>query len=155
MEIRPCKDSEPEKVSLPDITGVSGPDMPELKENSGKTAKIMIVEDDDIIQRLLEIQLNILGYNRLYMAKQGEQAVKLNQEVKADIIFMDINMPGKVDGIDAAREIKKISPDSQIIFLTGQDDADTLSRAKAINPAGYILKPFTASDLRITLTLIQ
>jgi CheY-like chemotaxis protein len=155
MEIRSCRDLEPEKVSLTDITEVSVSEMPEPKENFGKTATIMIVEDDEIIQRLLEIQLKILGYNRLYMAKHGEQAVKLNQEVKADIIFMDIRMPGKIDGIDAAREIKNTSPDSQVIFLTGYDDAETVGRAKAVNPAGYILKPFTANDIRITLTLIQ
>jgi CheY-like chemotaxis protein len=155
MEIHPCKNPEPEKISPPNITKVSRSEMPEPRENPGKAEKIMIVEDDEVTQRLLEIRLKILGYTRLYMAEHGEQALKLNQEVNADIIFMDIKMPGKIDGIDAAREIKNTSAHSKIIFLTGCGDAETIGRAKAINPVGYILKPFTADDIRITLSLIQ
>lgn len=155
IEILAWKDPVPEKNSLPDITEVSGSEMPEPEENPDKSLKIMIVEDDPVIQHLLETWLNILGYNLLYKAGNGEEAVKLNQEVNADIIFMDIKMPGKIDGIDAAREIKNTLANSKIIFLTGYDDAETIDRAKAVNPAGYILKPFTDMNIRIALKMIK
>jgi CheY-like chemotaxis protein len=155
MEILAWKDPVPEKISLPDITEVSGLEIPEPQENPDKSLKIMIVEDDPVIQHLLETWLNILGYNLIYKAGNGTDAVKLNQEVNADIIFMDINMPGKIDGIDAAREIKNTLANSKIIFLTGYGDTETIDRAKAVNPVGYILKPFTDMNIRIALKLIK
>ena len=154
MEILSCKDLEPEKILLPHVTEISGPEMPELKENPDSSLTIMIVEDDEIIRQLLKIRLQILGYNKLFEAENGEQAVKLNQEIMADIIFMDINMPGEIDGIDAAREIKTHSK-SRIIFLSAYNDPKIIDRAKEIQPDGFILKPFSATDLRVTLKLIQ
>lgn len=149
------KKSGPEKIALPDIADVAGPEMPELKEKSGKSTKIMIVEDNPAIRNLLERQLKILNYDRIYMADNGENAMKLNQEVRADIFFIDINIPGKFNGIDAARAIKNTHAGSQVIFLTESHDADTMSRAKAVNPTGYILKPFTATKIRSALHLLN
>ena len=154
-EIPACKDLEPEKISQPDITEVSGSEMPEPKENPGKSTKIMILEDNPVDQDLLKKQLKILGYNLLYMAKDFDQAMKLNQDVKADIFFIDINMSGKFDGIDAARAIKNTHANSQIIFLTGSNDAQTIARVKTANPKGYILKPFTDEKIRIALGLLH
>ncbi len=149
------KESEPEKISPPDIADVSGSDSLEVKEKSGKPTKIMIVEDSQTLQHLLEKQLKTLHYDRIYKADNGEQAMKLNLEVKADIFFIDMNMPGKFDGIDAARAIKNTHTNSQIIFLSGSNDAETINRAKAVNPTGYILQPFTETKIRSALHLID
>jgi len=129
-------------------------EMPVLKENPDSSLKIMIVDDDEIIRQLLKIRLQVLGYNKLFEAGNGEQAVKLNQEIMADIIFMDIKMSGKIDGIDAAREIKSHSK-SRIIFLSAYNDSEILNRAKEIRPDGFIMKPFSDNDLRLILKMIS
>lgn len=114
--------------------------------------KVLIVEDDLIIQRLIQICLNNLGYEVCGTAGTGEEAVASAQKIKPDFVLMDINLSGRIDGIDAAREIKAHS-DARIIFLTAFSDEKIIERAKEIQPAGFILKPFTNNDLRVTLEL--
>jgi len=146
--------AESAKITLTNTPGLSGSLRSDSADNPGKLLKIMIVDDDQIIRHLLQLRLKILGYNLLFIAENGEDAVKRHREIKPDIIFMDIRMPGKIDGIDAAREIKKTHSDAQIIFLTAHNDPEIINRAKDINPAGYIHKPFTETDLRVILQLI-
>jgi hypothetical protein len=114
--------------------------------------KVLIVDDDPQIRDLLQLRLNILGYDVCGMAGSGEEAVKLTLETKPDIVLMDIRMPGEKDGITAAYEIKA-SSDARIIFLWGFSDQDTIDRMKKLHPDGYILKPFTDTDIRVALEL--
>jgi len=115
---------------------------------------VLIVEDDLIIQRLIQISLKNLGYEVCGTAGTGSEAVASAQKIKPDFVLMDINLSGKIDGIDAAREIKAHS-DAQIIFLTAFFDEKTIERAKEIRPAGFILKPFSNDTLRVTLELAK
>ena len=116
--------------------------------------KILIVEDDPIIQHLIQIILKNLGYEVCGTAGTGDEAVASAQKTKPDFVLMDINLSGRIDGIDAAREIKAHS-DARIIFLTAFSDEKIIERAKEIHPAGFILKPFTNNDLRVTLELAK
>jgi len=116
--------------------------------------KVMIVEDDIIIQKLIQICLNNLGYEVCGNAASGDEAVLYAQQTKPDFVLMDISLSGRIDGIDAAREIKAQS-DAKIIFLTAFSDEKIVERAKEIHPAGFILKPFSTNDLRITLELAK
>jgi CheY-like chemotaxis protein len=88
------------------------------------------------------------------MAKSGDEAVKIAGEARPNLIFMDIIMPGKLDGIAAAREIKAHS-DIRIIFLSSGYNKDILDRAMDVDPDGYILKPFSEKKLRIALKLLK
>jgi CheY-like chemotaxis protein len=114
--------------------------------------KILIVDDDRLTRNLVQMQLNNLGYILCSQAESGNEAVKLAKEIIPDFIFMDIHMPGEIDGIDAAREIRA-HMNSRIIFLTGCSDPETVNRAGEIHPNGYILKPFTTTDLRVAIEL--
>jgi two-component system, response regulator PdtaR len=116
--------------------------------------KVLIVEDDEIIQKLIEYRLIALGYNVCAKADTGEDAVFCAMNTHPDVILMDINLKGPVDGIDAAKIIRKsLSP--SIIFLTAYSDDETLIRAKAVHPDGFIQKPFNDTDLRVALTLAR
>ena len=149
------KNPEPGKSTITHTPHPSGPVIPDSPKKPGKLQKIMIVDDDQIVRHLLQLRLKILGYDLFIVTENGEEAMKLAQKTKPDIVFMDIAMPGKIDGIAAAREIKKIHPGSRIVFLTGYSDPELIDRAKDIRPDGYILKPFTETDLRVTLELMQ
>ncbi len=135
------------------ITNTSERDKPAISKSpkdSGKMMKIMIVDDDDIIRHLLKLRLEMLGCEVCAMAETGEAAVNLAGETKPDIVFMDINMPGRMDGINAAREIKTHS-DPRLVFVTAYSEEEILVRARELHPDGYILKPFSDQDLRVAL----
>jgi CheY-like chemotaxis protein len=124
------------------------------RDTRNKNIKILIVDDIEIIRDLLLQQLNDLGYENCILAKSGDEAVKIAAEARPYLVFMDITMPGKLDGIAAAREIKKHS-DTRIVFLTGGCNKDTLDQARELDPEGYILKPFSETKLRVALKLLK
>ncbi len=114
--------------------------------------KILIVEDDPIIQKLIEYRLNALGYRVCGKADTGESAIFSAMDLKPDVILMDIQLKGTVDGVDAAKIIRK-SLSTRIIFLTAFTDNAVLQRIKEVHPNGFIEKPFNDTDLRVALTL--
>ena len=123
-------------------------------EHTNKAIKILIVDDSRIIRNLMVERLHNLGYMVIIQAESGDEAVGIARETHPYVIFMDVNMPGKRDGIDAAREILS-EIDTRIIFLTSACSKETIDRAKGVNPQGYILKPFSERDIRIALTLLH
>lgn len=112
---------------------------------------ILIVEDDEIIQQVLEWRLKSLGYSVSGKAATAEDALACVRDKKPDVVLMDIELKGNMDGIAAAVAIKKIHP-LPVIFLTGSSDEEVLERAKIVPPSGFIVKPFDDTDLRVALT---
>ncbi|MEN6443689.1 MAG: response regulator [Methanoregula sp.] len=108
--------------------------------------QVLIVEDDEIISGLIAVMLEKKGYHVAGKVITGEDAIMRAAETVPDIVLMDINLAGTLDGIAAARYIFSFFR-IPIIFLTGQCDDDVLNRAKIAEPYGFILKPFTANDL--------
>jgi len=145
---------EPANVSIPHTPTKKTQSKPVAHVIIPKTMKVMIVDDDEIIRNLLQLRLKLLGYEIFSMAESGEEAVSLSEKTKPDLVFMDIMMPGKLDGIQAARLIKANS-NSRIIFLSGYSDNDILDRAKEVQPDGFIVKPFTDTVLRVTLNFLK
>jgi CheY-like chemotaxis protein len=150
----PLQKAEVRSESKPDLSGPEKPLNPGIHCPVDKKMKVMIVDDDEIIRNLLQMRLKILGYENYIMAESGDDAMKLARETKPDLVFMDISMPGKYDGIAAAREIKSHTK-ARIIFLTGLDQQEIFDRAKEIRPSAYIVKPFSDTDLRIALSFMK
>ena len=109
--------------------------------------KILIVDDDFTIGMEIEEMLTALGYDVVGQAGSGQEAVKMAQDLKPDIILMDIVMPGEMSGIDAAEKIKA-ELDIPIIFISGYGDSAYVERAKQIEPFGYVMKPFDEKEVR-------
>ena len=114
--------------------------------------KILIVEDDDIIARVEDWRLKNLGYTVCGRATNGAEAMELVVNKKPDIVLMDINIKGNIDGIETAKMIKK-GFNIPVIYVTSHSDGATLVRAKETKPDGFILKPFEDNDLRIAIQL--
>lgn len=108
--------------------------------------QVLIVEDDEIISGLISVMLEKKGYHVAGKVITGEDAIMRTAETVPDLVLMDINLAGTLDGIAAARYIFSFFR-IPIIFLTGQCDDAILNRAKIAEPYGFILKPFTANDL--------
>jgi PAS domain S-box-containing protein len=109
-------------------------------------ARIMVVEDDEIIANLITLILEKKGYHIAARVTSGEEAVLKAAEVIPDLVLMDINLNGLMDGITAGRFVFSLFH-FPVIFLTGLCDDQLLERAKAAQPYGYILKPFTEKEL--------
>lgn len=109
--------------------------------------KILIVEDDLIIALSTEKMVEKIGHDVIERVTTGEQAVEVALREKPDIILMDIRLAGKMDGVDATREIKRQVDDISIIYLTGNTDLAYRERADDTGYDAYLIKPITYRDL--------
>jgi CheY-like chemotaxis protein len=146
--------ADPENNSAANASDKLVPETHESVRDCVPRQKVMIVEDDPVILKLLEVRLQKMGYEICAAVETGDESVKLALDTKPDIVLMDINLPGTLDGIEAARKIKTKAY-TRIIFLTGLSDPEIVDRAKAVHPNGYILKPFSDTDLRVALSLVK
>jgi DNA-binding LytR/AlgR family response regulator len=114
--------------------------------------KILIVEDQMLIAANIANQLEGIGYEVVGIIPRGEEAVKFVQNEKPDLVLMDINLKGELDGIETA---KKLLQDGQIpiIYLTANSDDAHFERAKETNPYAFISKPFKKLDLQRAIEL--
>ncbi len=115
-------------------------------------ARILIVEDDDIIARLIEWRIKKLGYDICGRAADGNEAVSLIERMSPDLVLLDIGLPGDCDGISVAREVRRTN-DMPIVFVTAHSHGEIIERAKQTRPNGFILKPFNDDDLRVGIEL--
>ena len=106
----------------------------------GKT-QIMIVEDESIVAKDIEMSLNKLGYSVCSLASSGEEAIRKAGEDRPDLVLMDIVLQGEMSGVEAAGQIR-LQFDIPVIYLTAYADEKTLNLAKITEPFGYMLKPF-------------
>jgi two-component system cell cycle sensor histidine kinase/response regulator CckA len=117
-----------------------------------KQEKILIVENESIIAKDLEMSLRQLGWQVCGIAYSGLEGVEKARCLNPDIILMDIKLGKGIDGIEAARQIAAFSA-VPIIYLTAFADNETLSRAKITNPCGYIVKPIEERNLQVTIEM--
>ncbi|MBD3326615.1 PAS domain S-box protein, partial [candidate division KSB3 bacterium] len=123
-------------------------------EEGGYMARehIMIVEDELVIAREIQLTLEEFGYRVSDLVSTGDAAVRFVTEhvPRPDLILMDIHLRGKIDGIEAAEQIRRRF-DIPVVYLTADDDEETLQRAKITEPSGYILKPCRERELRVVI----
>jgi two-component system, cell cycle sensor histidine kinase and response regulator CckA len=112
---------------------------------------ILVVEDENIIALDIQRRLKTLGYAVLAIASSGEEALQRSVAVHPDLVLMDIVLKGDMDGIDLAERFVML--DVPVVYLTAYADEKTLQRAKATRPFGYLLKPFTDSQLQTTIEI--
>lgn len=103
--------------------------------------RILIVDDSPIIHSLLRKVLERNGYEVCGDAKNGKEGVDLYEELKPDLVFMDITMP-VMEGIDAAKIIKGKNPAAKIIMLSAMGDDAIMAEAKSIGVDIFLKKPF-------------
>jgi CheY-like chemotaxis protein len=114
--------------------------------------RILIVDDDSIITHLISTMLQKKGYNIIGIVEKGEEAVVRAAELIPDLVIMDVNLSGSMDGMDAAHYIFQLFH-CPIIFITGISDEEQLERVKCSQPYGIIFKPFTAIEISTGVSL--
>src|SRR5580658_178898 len=116
------------------------------------SANIMLVEDERIVALDLASTLEELGYTVAASVSTGEAAVKQALKLHPNLVLMDIRLAGKMDGIEAAEQIRK-EVDIPVIYLTAHSDEPTLARAKNTGPLAYLVKPFKALELHCAIEI--
>lgn len=108
--------------------------------------QILIVEDERLVAKHISQLLQDDGYTICAIASDGDTAMKKIVEFSPDLVLLDIQIKGEIDGVEVAEHIQSFH-DIPIIYLTAFSDSDTLKRAQATNPMGYVLKPFRREQL--------
>lgn len=114
--------------------------------------KILIVEDEPVIAQNISMYLNNNDFTVSGIAYDFEEALSELQHNPPDAVILDINLNSAQDGIDIASHINK-KLRIPFLFLTSYSNKETLQRAKAVEPSGYIVKPFNERTLLASLEI--
>jgi len=119
--------------------------------------KILVIDDEEIIIKSLSKLLERNGHE-VFIAKNGEDAIVMIEEIDFDLILADIRMPG-INGVEAVKCIyEKMAEKGEgripAIFITGYTDDITEKKAKSLSPEAYIYKPFDTKELLNTINKI-
>lgn len=118
----------------------------------GQAIKILIVEDEMIIAANISLQLTQLGYEVTGIIPRGEEALLHVKQNQPDIVLMDIQLKGELNGIQTAQIIQS-DFDIPIIYLTANADDEHFNKAKSTHPYAFISKPFKKLDLQRAIEL--
>ena len=114
--------------------------------------RILIVEDEKIIAEDIKSTLLKFNYEIPEIVASGEIAIKKAEELKPDLILMDIMIEGNINGIEAAKQVYQ-EFEIPIVFLTAYSDEKILEQAAESSPFGYLIKPFEDRELRATIEM--
>lgn len=108
--------------------------------------RVLIVEDDAMIAWDTALTLEGAGFEVAGIVATGADAVA-QAVTEPDLILMDVNLKGEMDGIETARALRARGTRARIIFITGYGDPQTAARVRAFAPDGYLLKPVMPEEL--------
>jgi len=111
---------------------------------------VLVVEDDFIVAKVIEKNLIDLGYAVVGLVATGDEAIAKVGSERPDLVLMDIQLLGDMDGITASEKIHAAF-NIPVIFLTALSDKQTFDRALVTAPYGYIIKPFSQNTLSTTI----
>ena len=113
--------------------------------------KILIVEDEVLSALNLQLIFKTLGYETARITTTGEEAVVLAGKENPQVVLMDINLGGGMNGIEAAEKIR-LAFGIPVIFMTGYRDEEIIAKAKYVNPSAILRKPL---DLKMLISAVK
>lgn len=114
--------------------------------------RILVVEDEALVALDLKRRLTGFGYEVIGTVASGGEAIAMVERSPPDLVLMDIQIQGPLDGVATAQAITE-RWDIPIVFLTAHSDQATVNRAQAVQPFGYLFKPFRDREIQVTLEL--
>lgn len=117
-----------------------------------KPVRIYLVEDEPLIAEDLRTSIEDLGYSVCGHAENALDAIAGVATERPDLILMDIDLDGELDGVHLAEKVNEKFP-TPFIFVTSHADKGTIERVKRTRPAGFIVKPFDENDLRSNIEI--
>jgi DNA-binding NarL/FixJ family response regulator len=115
------------------------------------STRILVVEDFEPVRRLLcSVLQEASGLQIVGEVSDGLEATRQAETLQPDVILLDIGLP-TLNGIEAARQIRRLAPESKIIFVSQESSPDIVQEALSLGAWGYVLKTRVASDLLATV----
>ena len=116
-------------------------------------ARILVMDDMEIIRKVLGNMLNQIGYDEIEFACDGSQAVELYRKALTggkpfDVILMDLTVPGGMGGTEAVKLILEMNPSAKTIVSSGYSDGSKISKFRELGFCGFIGKPYTLAELQ-------
>jgi two-component system, chemotaxis family, chemotaxis protein CheY len=124
-----------------------------IMTNTQKRSRVFIVDDNEVIRRLLssivrqDLRLEYVG-----QAPTGEAALQALKKTPADIVCLDVQMPG-LDGVSVLEQMRKDFPDARVVMITGYATSDMVAKSRALGAAGFVIKPFNAAKVLETIQM--
>lgn len=110
--------------------------------------KAVVVEDFKLIATIWETLLKDLGFEEVHVFHHADGVKEGILDIKPDIVFMDVNLPGSKSGLDITEEVIKVNPDIKIMMLTIHTDPSYIQRAFAIGAKGFVTKNSPISEIK-------
>jgi DNA-binding NarL/FixJ family response regulator len=118
------------------------------------TVRVLLVDDHEVVRRGLRfLLLSQSKYEICGEAVDGEEALEKAQQLKPDVILMDVSMP-KRNGLDATRLIRSMLPDSEVLILSQHESPEMVRQAFKAGARGYVVKSSIAKDLPTALDTV-
>jgi two-component system response regulator DegU len=110
------------------------------------TIRLMLADDHRMLREGLRRSMTDQGFDVVGEARDGDEAVRLAEEVQPDVILMDVTMP-EMDGVEATRQIKQAQPGVRIVMLTMHADQEVLASAIRAGASGYLVKDCSTDEI--------
>ena len=120
-------------------------------QTTSQCAKILVVDDDQLVRDMTLRRLTKLGYRAIAAASGAEALEALASGADIDLLLTDIRMPGGLDGPALAQEARRLRPQLKVLFVSGAPDDDTLLHASREGACPLLLKPCTKAELAETI----
>jgi CheY-like chemotaxis protein len=117
--------------------------------------KILLVDDDLILQNLFKRQLHNLGLENIVTAQSGEEAISLAEQNIFDIGFFDINLFTELDGIETAKRIKAKQAEMQVVFISANENPVLMERASVVENLGFLNKPYNPELIEQYIKMVK
>ena len=117
--------------------------------NKNGFAKLLVVDDDDLVLQGFKSVLSGEGYE-VDEVNSGRAALKLIRRDRFDLVLVDLMMEG-IDGLGVLREVKKKSPDTVVVIVTGYESIESILEAMRWGAYDYLIKPCSEIDLKMTI----
>ncbi|PWN05401.1 response regulator [Rhodohalobacter mucosus] len=116
--------------------------------------KVVIVEDDRLLAIVLRKMAKSMNFEVVSVAHGGEDAIRMVEKHRPDLIMMDIMLADSVTGVEAMQKIRQHS-DVPVIYISAQTDADTRRTAMEVTNSFYLMKPVNIHELKSALVNVQ
>ncbi|MBW3650501.1 MAG: response regulator transcription factor [Actinobacteria bacterium] len=117
------------------------------------TVRVVLADDHRILREGLRRSLEAQGLDVVGEAADGEEAIELAEELRPDVVLMDLTMP-VLDGVEATRRIRLRRPEVRVVVLTMHADEATMARALRVGADGYLVKDCSSDEIADTLRTV-
>jgi two-component system chemotaxis response regulator CheY len=111
-----------------------------------KKPSVVVVDDDSMMREMLRLILRSDDYEVIGEASDGGDAISLCEELRPGLVLLDINMP-KMDGLQALKEIRKVSPATIVLMVSADATMDKVREAVALGASGFVVKPLNQASV--------